>query len=108
LWWDLEAGWVVGTTGDLTRDIGASTVAALLRASARPGWPRLKACRGADCRWVFIDGSRTTSRRWCDMAACGNRAKGETFRARHRMNAARKSWPAGQESSVTTRRGQPG
>jgi predicted RNA-binding Zn ribbon-like protein len=70
--------------GDLARDIGAAAVAALLRASARPTWPRLKACRGEDCRWVFLDGSRNTSRRWCDMAACGNRAKSAAFRGRHR------------------------
>lgn len=72
------------TSGDLARDIGAVTVTALLRASARPSWSRLKACRGEDCRWVFLDGSRNSSRRWCDMAACGNRAKSTSFRARHR------------------------
>jgi predicted RNA-binding Zn ribbon-like protein len=71
-------------TGDLALDISAATVTALLRAMARPGWPRFKACRGDDCRWVFIDGSRNTSRRWCDMANCGNRAKVATFRNRHR------------------------
>ena len=73
----------------LVRDIGAATVTALLRASARPSWPRLKACRGEDCRWVFVDGSRNRSRRWCDMAACGNRAKSTAFRARRRGVAAR-------------------
>jgi len=73
--------------GDLARDVGAATVAALLRAMARPGWPRLKACRGDDCRWVFLDGSRNTSRRWCDMANCGNRAKMATFRDRHRASS---------------------
>jgi predicted RNA-binding Zn ribbon-like protein len=72
------------TSGDLGRDIGAATVAALLRATARPDWSRMKACRGDDCRWVFIDGSRNASRRWCAMADCGNRAKVATFRARHR------------------------
>ncbi|WP_261560508.1 CGNR zinc finger domain-containing protein [Frankia tisae] len=66
----------------LVRDVCAATVTALLRATARPCWPRLKACRGTDCRWVFIDSSRNTSRRWCDMAACGNRAKSASFRAR--------------------------
>ena len=75
------------TPGDLVRDICAATVAALMRATARPSWPRVKACRGNDCRWVFIDGSRNTSRRWCDMANCGNRAKIATFRARHRTTA---------------------
>jgi predicted RNA-binding Zn ribbon-like protein len=71
-------------SGDLAGDIGAATVTALLRAMARPGWPRVKACRGDDCRWVYVDRSRNTSRRWCDMANCGNRAKLATFRARHR------------------------
>jgi predicted RNA-binding Zn ribbon-like protein len=70
--------------GDLARDICAATVAALLRATARPDWSRVKACRGDDCRWVFIDGSRNTSRRWCAMANCGNRAKMATYRSRHR------------------------
>src|SRR5690349_2253707 len=37
-------------SGDLAQDIGAATVTALLRAMARPGWPRFKACRGEDCR----------------------------------------------------------
>ena len=71
-------------TGDLAADLCAAAIAALLRACARPSWPRLKACRGTDCRWVFLDGSRNTSRRWCDMAGCGNRAKGQSFRARQR------------------------
>jgi predicted RNA-binding Zn ribbon-like protein len=70
--------------GDLARDVAAATVTALLRASARPSWPRLKACRGEDCRWVYLDGSRNNSRRWCDMAACGNRAKSAAFRERNR------------------------
>lgn len=73
-----------GTPGDLALDISAATVAALLRAMARPGWPRVKACRGDDCRWVFVDGSRNASRRWCAMAGCGNRAKAAAFRSRHR------------------------
>ncbi|WP_030438314.1 CGNR zinc finger domain-containing protein [Actinoplanes subtropicus] len=75
--------------GDLARDISAATVAALLRATARPGWPRVKACRGDDCRWVFVDGSRNSSRRWCAMANCGNRAKMVTFRDRHRATPGR-------------------
>ena len=51
------------TTGDLTADLCAAAIAALLRASARPGWPRFKACRGTGCHLVFIDNSRNTSRR---------------------------------------------
>lgn len=32
-------------------------------------------CSGRDCRWLWIDQTRNHSRRWCDMAVCGNRAK---------------------------------
>jgi hypothetical protein len=85
---DLANGMTLRPDGadDPIRDICAAAVTALLRASARPGRPRLKACRGEDCRWVFLDGSRNTSRRWCDMAQCGNRAKSVTFRLRHRAH----------------------
>jgi predicted RNA-binding Zn ribbon-like protein len=34
---------------------------------------RLKQCAG--CGWLFLDGSRNRTRRWCDMRVCGNRAK---------------------------------
>lgn len=43
----------------------------------------LRICGNPLCRWVFVDRSRNRSRRWCDMAACGNRAKV----ARHRLLA---------------------
>jgi predicted RNA-binding Zn ribbon-like protein len=46
-------------------------------------WPRLKACRADDCRWVYYDETRNRSRRWCAMTVCGNRAKARTFRRRH-------------------------
>lgn len=36
---------------------------------------RVKECSGRDCTWLFLDQSRNRSRRWCDMAVCGNRAK---------------------------------
>lgn len=36
---------------------------------------RVKECSGRDCSWLFLDESRNRSRRWCDMAVCGNRAK---------------------------------
>jgi predicted RNA-binding Zn ribbon-like protein len=75
---------VVGAESNPIRALTARTLAALLRTSADLGWVRVKACPGPDCGWVFHDRSRNGSRRWCDMAECGNRAKGAAFRARHR------------------------
>lgn len=42
----------------------------------------LRRCAGAACTRVFIDRSRGASRRWCEMAGCGDRAKAATYRAR--------------------------
>ena len=38
-------------------------------------WQRLKACSRESCHWVYYDGSRNQSRRWCSMAGCGNYVK---------------------------------
>lgn len=37
------------------------------------------------CSWLFLDLSRSKSRRWCSMATCGNRAKAQ--RHYHTMKA---------------------
>jgi predicted RNA-binding Zn ribbon-like protein len=47
-------------------------------------WGRLKACQRDVCRWLFYDGSRNRSARWCQMAVCGNRTKTRAYRARRR------------------------
>jgi len=39
----------------------------------------LKKCEGADCVLYFYDTTKNHSRRWCSMAACGNRAKVAAF-----------------------------
>jgi predicted RNA-binding Zn ribbon-like protein len=36
---------------------------------------RIRECANAECLWLFLDESKGGTRRWCDMAACGNRAK---------------------------------
>ena len=48
----------------------------------------LRECADGGCRWLFLDRSRNHSRRWCDMKACGNRAK---VRRHYRRQAAIKS-----------------
>ena len=41
---------------------------------------RVRQCSGETCSWLFVDTSRNRMRRWCDMKACGNRAKVRRFR----------------------------
>ena len=45
---------------------------------------RVKRCGGECCDMYFLDTSRNRSRTWCDMAACGNRAKAAAYYERSR------------------------
>ena len=36
---------------------------------------KVKRCANDACQWLFIDDSKSGSRRWCSMSSCGNRAK---------------------------------
>ncbi|MQY07228.1 CGNR zinc finger domain-containing protein [Actinomadura macrotermitis] len=51
-----------------------------LVASAPPG--RIRHCDGPGCVLWFLDTSRNGRRRWCSMAACGNRAKARAYYSR--------------------------
>ncbi|PPK68291.1 CGNR zinc finger domain-containing protein [Actinokineospora auranticolor] len=42
---------------------------------------RVKRCDARECGWLYWDSSRNTSRRWCSMRVCGNRAKARRHRA---------------------------
>jgi predicted RNA-binding Zn ribbon-like protein len=42
----------------------------------------VRQCGGEDCTIIFLDRTKSHRRRWCSMAACGNRAKVAAFRAR--------------------------
>ena len=45
---------------------------------------RLRRCGNSTCYWLFIDETRNCSRRWCEMASCGNVMKVRRHRARQR------------------------
>jgi predicted RNA-binding Zn ribbon-like protein len=70
---------VEGVEAALARILSAVYVAVLTGS-----WTRLKACANDTCQWAFYDASKNRSARWCEMADCGNDAKGRTYRARRR------------------------
>ena len=70
---------------DTARRAIAVVADAFLAVQARGEWLRLKVCASPDCRWAFWDGTRNRSRRWCDMAGCGNRAKNRAWRSRQSL-----------------------
>ncbi|WP_225821343.1 CGNR zinc finger domain-containing protein [Streptomyces naphthomycinicus] len=47
---------------------------------------RIRSCAGGGCILHFFDTSRNGTRRWCSMAACGNRAKASRHYARSKEN----------------------
>ncbi|HEY1934123.1 MAG TPA: ABATE domain-containing protein [Acetobacteraceae bacterium] len=56
---------------DLLAPVLWSAADLLLRAREH----RIRRCANPECLWIFLDESRMGTRRWCDMNACGNRAK---------------------------------
>jgi predicted RNA-binding Zn ribbon-like protein len=62
----------------LLREI-ALDAAALLTSTEAMG--RIAMCQ--ECRWLFLDTTRNHSRRWCDPADCGNRARQRRHYRRH-------------------------
>lgn len=57
----------------------ALAVAELLH---RPDLSALRRCDGEGCGWLFLDTTRNHSRRWCDSADCGNRARVRAYARR--------------------------
>ena len=43
---------------------------------------RVRHCANEQCVWLFLDDSKSGTRRWCSMSACGNRAKAHRHYAR--------------------------
>jgi predicted RNA-binding Zn ribbon-like protein len=40
---------------------------------------KVRSCASEGCDWLFLDHSKSHSRRWCDMKVCGNRNKARRF-----------------------------
>ena len=49
---------------------------------------RLRLCDGPGCGWLFLDRSKSRTRRWCSSGDCGNRDRARRHYARHRTEAA--------------------
>lgn len=73
----------------------APILAPVVRAAAElltsPEVDRVRECGLETCSWLFLDCSKNGTRRWCDMAICGNRAKARRHYAREKKAAGRKS-----------------
>jgi predicted RNA-binding Zn ribbon-like protein len=52
---------------------------------------RVRRCANDACLWLFIDESKAGTRRWCDMASCGSRAKSRRHYLRTKQGSERGS-----------------
>lgn len=64
--------------GGLVIPVVESAVDSLVRGELS----RIRGCADRRCPRVFYDATRSRTRRWCDMATCGNRAKAQRSRKR--------------------------
>ncbi|MEO8888608.1 MAG: ABATE domain-containing protein [Jatrophihabitantaceae bacterium] len=70
-----------------TRQLLATVALDTLDLLAGTDLDRVRECASPDCTRLYVDTSRSRSRRWCGMTECGNRAKAQTFRQRHRTTS---------------------
>jgi predicted RNA-binding Zn ribbon-like protein len=64
---------------------GLSSIVAEFHDGSRNGTlDRLKICAAEECRRVFFDRSKPSTRRWCMSTLCGNRIKTRSYRERRR------------------------
>jgi predicted RNA-binding Zn ribbon-like protein len=64
---------------------GPALTLAVLDLLQRDALDRLRRCDGPGCGWLFLDHTRNRSRRWCDPADCGNRARVRAYAERRRQ-----------------------
>jgi predicted RNA-binding Zn ribbon-like protein len=63
---------------------------------------RLSTCANPRCRLVFLDGSKSGTRRWCDNAGCGNRSRVHRYRQREERRPSKRDLAARGSSSRGT------
>ena len=93
---DLELAWAESEE-DGADFLGAIVVAAVRLATDARARGRVRLCEAPDCVWLFYDGTRNRSRRWCDMRQCGNRMKARRHHARRRDGARDGAGTGGQK-----------
>lgn len=83
--WDTSA-----LRGSVTGALGLIALsAAELFASERAD--RVRECKNSECGWLFLDLSKNRSRKWCDMADCGNLEKARRYYAKKKASTQQKS-----------------
>ena len=78
--------WVVATPSPSLGGVLAPVIWSAADLLSRANERRIRRCANDKCRWVFVDRSKAGTRRWCDMNACGNRAKAHRHYAKSKKS----------------------
>ncbi len=70
-------------------DVPRLLTLAVLDLLESPRLAMLRRCEGPGCAWLFLDASRSHTRRWCSSLDCGNRDRARRHYARHRTASTR-------------------
>jgi len=71
-------------TPDQDPDIPRLLALQVLDLLQSPQLPLLRRCHGPGCGWLFLDRTRSHTRRWCSSSDCGNRERARRHYTRHR------------------------
>jgi predicted RNA-binding Zn ribbon-like protein len=77
--------WAPATAGDRMQRVLLTVACSAGDLLTSADFDRIGQCAGPDCRWLWVDRTRNQSRRWCDMAVCGNRVKARRHYERTRL-----------------------
>jgi predicted RNA-binding Zn ribbon-like protein len=72
---DGRYGWEIAPPDPTLQDLLAPVLWSAADLLVGDGRQRVQRCANSECLWLFLDESKNATRRWCDMASCGNRAK---------------------------------
>ena len=82
---DAGAVWAVRAIEATAADLLTPVIWSAADLLAQTDHRRVRRCANDKCLWLFIDRSKAGTRRWCDMKACGNRAKSHRHYARLKL-----------------------
>jgi predicted RNA-binding Zn ribbon-like protein len=83
-WSDKRYAWRLGPSTTSLLTLMHPIIGSAVELMTSEQLSRLRRCGSASCHWLFLDETRNHSRRWCEMASCGNLAKVRRHREKGR------------------------
>ena len=86
-WAESRFAWILDGKASTLDSVMQPLVESALSLLTSERLARLRRCGNSTCHWLFIDDTKNHSRRWCEMASCGNVNKVRRHRERARITS---------------------